>query len=73
MPHACCGVVSNGGCDVSALRGAVFKRSAAPPPPNGTLLHLLTAGFDSVRADECLFSREERSCGGHNRKTDFDQ
>jgi hypothetical protein len=44
-----------------------------PPPPNGTLLHLLTAGFDSVRADECLFSREERSCGGHNRKTDFDQ
>src|SRR5262249_28289727 len=25
--HACCGVVSNGCCDVSALRGAVFKPS----------------------------------------------
>src|SRR5215470_13985606 len=31
--HACCGVVSNGCCDVSAPRGAVFKFSAAPPPP----------------------------------------
>jgi hypothetical protein len=33
FPHACCGVVSNGCCDVSALRGAVFKLSAAPLPP----------------------------------------
>src|SRR6516165_9418497 len=31
--HACCGVVSNDGCDVSAPRGAVFKLSPAPPPP----------------------------------------
>jgi hypothetical protein len=27
--HACCGVVSNRCCDVSALRGAVFKPSPA--------------------------------------------
>src|SRR5262249_26281667 len=31
--HACCGVVSNGCCDVSAPRGAVFKLSPAPLPP----------------------------------------
>jgi len=31
--HTCCGVVSNGCCDVSALRGAVFKLSPAPLPP----------------------------------------
>src|SRR6516225_2338717 len=31
-PHAC-GVVSNGCCDVSAPRGAVFKLSPAPLPP----------------------------------------
>jgi hypothetical protein len=29
-PHPCCGVVSNGCCDVSALSEAVFKFSAAP-------------------------------------------
>jgi hypothetical protein len=35
VPHACCGVVSNVCCDVSALRGAVFKLSPAPLlPPN---------------------------------------
>src|SRR5262249_27603833 len=32
-PHACCGVVSNGCCDVSAPRATVFKLSAAPLPP----------------------------------------
>jgi hypothetical protein len=33
--HACCGVVSNGCCDVSATRAAVFRLSAAPLlPPN---------------------------------------
>src|SRR5262245_3283686 len=32
-PHACCGVVSNGCCDVSALKGAVFKLSPVPLPP----------------------------------------
>jgi|SRR5437660_3222635 hypothetical protein len=31
--HACCGVVSNVCCDVSAPRGTVFKPSAAPLPP----------------------------------------
>jgi hypothetical protein len=31
--HACRGVVSNGCCDVSALRGAAFKFWAAPLPP----------------------------------------
>jgi hypothetical protein len=31
--HACCGVVSNGCCDVSALTGAVFKLSPAPLSP----------------------------------------
>src|SRR5262249_45446171 len=32
--HACCGVVSNGCCDVSAAESAaVLKPSAAPPPP----------------------------------------
>jgi hypothetical protein len=30
--QACCGGVSNGCCDVSALRGAVFKLSPAPLP-----------------------------------------
>src|SRR6516165_6377582 len=30
--HACCGIVSNVCCDVSASRGAVFEVSAAPPP-----------------------------------------
>src|SRR5262249_54072941 len=29
-PHACCGVVSNVCCDVSAPRGAAFNPSAAP-------------------------------------------
>src|SRR5262245_42730794 len=32
-PHACCGVVSNGCCDVSALRGVAFMVSAPPLPP----------------------------------------
>jgi hypothetical protein len=31
--QACCGVVSNGCCDVSAPRATVFKLSAPPPPP----------------------------------------
>ena len=31
--YACWGVVSSGCCDVSALRGAVFKPSPAPLPP----------------------------------------
>jgi len=25
-----------------------------------------------MRADECLFMGEQRSCSGHRRKTDFD-
>jgi len=36
------------------------------------LLHLLTAAFGTMRADECLFLVEKRSCSRHNRKTDFD-
>ena len=32
--HPCCGVVSNGCCDVSALRGALAGyRAPAPPKP----------------------------------------
>src|SRR6266478_3498232 len=31
--HACCGVVSNVCCDVSAPKGTVFRLSAAPLPP----------------------------------------
>jgi len=31
--YACCGVVSNGCCDVSALRGAGFKLALALLPP----------------------------------------
>jgi hypothetical protein len=31
--HACCGVVSNGCCDVSAPRGAVLNGAAALSPP----------------------------------------
>jgi DNA helicase II / ATP-dependent DNA helicase PcrA len=35
LDQACCGVVSNVVCcDVSTLRGAVFKLSAAPLPPS---------------------------------------
>jgi hypothetical protein len=33
VSYACCGVVRNGCRDVSALRGATFKFSAAPLPP----------------------------------------
>jgi hypothetical protein len=33
LAHACCGVVRNGCCDASAPGGAIFKLSAAPPPP----------------------------------------
>ena len=32
-PQACCGVVSNGCCNVSAPSGTVFEMSAAPLPP----------------------------------------
>jgi hypothetical protein len=32
-PHACCGVVSNVCCDVSAPIGTVFKPSPVPLPP----------------------------------------
>ena len=31
-PHACCGVVSNGCCDVSSPRKTLFESSAASPP-----------------------------------------
>jgi len=31
-PQACCGVVRNDCCDVSAPRGAVFKLSPKPSP-----------------------------------------
>jgi hypothetical protein len=33
IDHACCDVVSNGCCDVSALRGPAFRLSPAPLPP----------------------------------------
>jgi len=32
--HPCCGVVSDGCCDVSEPRGTAFEMSAALPPPS---------------------------------------
>jgi len=65
-PHACCGVVSNGCCDVSAPGGAVLKLSAAPPPPGAWYLTAPTSPVSTAvpLATSTAFSgaRSRRTC-----------
>src|SRR5262249_57278802 len=46
--HACCGVVSNGCCDVSALRGAAGKLSPAPLPPPKPAIACTSCAFEAT-------------------------
>ena len=56
LDQACCGVVSNVVCcDVSTLRGAVFKLSAAPLPPSKP------ATGNTAEIEDEEFTQEHRS------------